>query len=104
MAASSEQVAYAGLDVDPWVAIVLLGLVTAALAYGTGIAASRVLGSRLTSFVALSEVVLAVVWAWVLLGQLPGAIQFLGGALVLVGVIGVKLGERTVEHAEPVLG
>lgn len=104
MAASSEQVAYGGLDVDPWVAILLLGLVTAAVAYGTGIAASRVLGSRLASFVALSEVVLAVVWAWALLGQLPGPIQFVGGALVLAGVIGVKLGERTVEHAEPVLG
>lgn len=104
MAASSDHVAYAGVDVAPWAPVVLLGLVTAALAYTTGIAASRRLGSRLASFVALSEVVLAVVWAWVLLGQLPGAIQFVGGALVLAGVIAVKLGERTVEHAEPVLG
>lgn len=104
MTVSSEHVSYAGLEVAPWAPVVLLGLVTAALAYGTGIAASRVLGSRLASFVALSEVVLAVVWAWVLLGQLPGAIQFVGGGLVLAGVIGVKLGERSVEHAEPVLG
>lgn len=104
MDVSSEHVAYAGREVAPWVPMLLLGLVTAALAYGTGIAASRVLGSRLASFVALSEVVLAVVWAWALLGQLPGAIQFVGGGLVLAGVVGVKLGERTVEHPEPVLG
>ncbi|MCR1781760.1 DMT family transporter [Nocardioides carbamazepini] len=105
MAMNAEQVAYAGLDVAPWVALLLLGLVTAALAYTTGIAASRRLGSRLASFVALSEVVAAVVWAWLLLDQLPGAVQFLGGALILAGVVAVKLGERSVllEADEPVL-
>ncbi|HWJ11923.1 MAG TPA: EamA family transporter [Nocardioides sp.] len=103
MRSASDHVTYAGVDVAPWVSILALGLVTAALAYGTGIAASRRLGSRLASFVALSEVVLAVVWAWALLGQLPGPVQFGGGALILLGVVGVKLGERTVEHEEPVL-
>jgi drug/metabolite transporter (DMT)-like permease len=100
---ASTGVEYAGLEVAPWVAILALGLVTAALAYGTGIAASRRLGSRLASFVALSEVVLAVVWAWLLLGQLPGPVQFAGGALILLGVVGVKLGERSVTREEPVL-
>lgn len=97
------QVTYAGADFGVVVPLVLLGLVTAALAYGTGIAASRRLGSRLASFVALSEVVLAVIWAWALLGELPSAVQFLGGALILLGVIGVKLGERTVSRDEPVV-
>ena len=100
---ASTGVEYAGLEVAPWVAILALGLVTAALAYGTGIAASRRLGSRLASFVALSEVVLAVLWAWLLLGQLPGPVQFAGGALILLGVVGVKLGERSVTREEPVL-
>lgn len=100
---ASTGVEYAGLEVAPWVAILALGLVTAALAYGTGIAASRRLGSRLASFVALSEVVLAVMWAWLLLGQLPGPVQFAGGALILLGVVGVKLGERSVAREEPVL-
>ena len=49
-----------------------LGVVTAAIAYTTGIAASRRLGSRLASFVALLEVVAAVGFAWLLLDQLPG--------------------------------
>lgn len=96
MAASSSTVAYAGVDVAPWTVLLALGLVTAALAYTTGIAASRRLGSRLASFVALSEVVAAVAWAWLLLDQLPAPVQFVGGALILAGVIGVKLGERSV--------
>ena len=60
----------------------------------TGIAASRRLGSRLASFVALLEVVAAVVFAWLLLDQLPETLQFAGGALIVAGVIVVKLGER----------
>jgi drug/metabolite transporter (DMT)-like permease len=69
-------------------------VITAALAYTTGIAASRRLGSRLASFVALLEVVAAVGFAWLLLDQLPGALQLVGGAFVLAGVVVVKLGER----------
>ena len=45
----------------------LLGIVTAAISYTTGIAAGRRLGSRLASFVALTEVVAGVLWAWLLL-------------------------------------
>ena len=74
--------------------IALLGVVTAAVAYVSGIAAIRRLGSRLASFVALLEVVSGVLWAWLLLGELPRVIQLLGGVLVLAGVVGVKLGER----------
>lgn len=103
MSGAGEDVAYAGIDVPPWLALLLLGVVTAAIAYTTGIAAGRRLGSRLASFVALSEVVLAVAWAWLLLDELPGVVQFAGGVLILIGVIGVKAGERTVETTEPVL-
>ena len=73
------------------------GLVTAAAAYVLGIAGTRILGSRVASFVALSEVVAAVIFAWLLLGEVPATIQMVGGALVLIGVVGVKLGERSVE-------
>ena len=68
-------------------------MITAALAYTTGIAASRRLGSRLASFVALLEVVAAVGFAWLLLHQLPGPLQLVGGVFVLAGVVVVKLGE-----------
>lgn len=104
MAAGSSHVTYAGISAAPWVPIVVLGLVTAALAYTTGIEASRRLGSRLASFVALSEVVLAVVWAWLLLDQLPGLVQLAGGALIVAGVVGVKLGERSVSAVSIAVG
>ena len=77
-----------------WLPLVGLGVVTAAVAYTTGIAAGRRLGSRLASFVALLEVVAALLFAWLLLDELPQAVQFVGGALILLGVVGVKLGER----------
>ena len=54
-----------------WLPLLGLGVVTAGLAYCTGIAASRRLGSRLSSFVALLEVVAGVTFAWLLLDQLP---------------------------------
>src|SRR5205814_1651088 len=86
-------VTYAGKDVAPWVPLALLGLVSSTIPYVLGIEASRRLGSRLASFVALTEVLCAVLFAWALLGELPVAIQILGGALVLAGVVLVKLGE-----------
>ena len=95
-------VTYAGSTVDPWVPLALLGLVTAALSYTTGIAAIRRLGSRLASFVALSEVVAGVLWAWLLLDELPRPVQLLGGLLILGGVVLVKLGEREVVQPGPV--
>ena len=83
-------------EVPWWVPVLLLGLVTAALAYVTGIAAARHLGSRLASFVALSEVAAGLGFAWILLDQQPRPIQLLGALLVLGGVVVVKLGERDV--------
>ena len=88
----------------PWfVPVLAIGLIATALAYVLGIASTRMLGSRLASFVALSEVVAALLFGWLLLGQLPDLLQALGGALVLVGVVVVKLGEpRPAEFVEPV--
>ena len=101
MQANLAATSYAGAEVSWWVPLVALALVTAALSYTTGIAAIRRLGSRVASFVALTEVVAAVVWAWLLVGELPRPVQLLGGLLILVGVVGVKMGERTTVRPEP---
>jgi drug/metabolite transporter (DMT)-like permease len=103
MRASTAATSYADVDVAWWVPLVVLGLVTAALAYVAGIAAGRRLGSRLASFVALLEVVSSVFWAWLLLHELPGAAQLLGGLLILAGVVAVKFGERSVVARESAL-
>ncbi len=102
MRAATAGTAYADRTVAWWVPLLVLGLVTAALAYTTGIGAGRRLGSRLASFVALLEVLAAVAFAWLLLGQLPRPEQLLGGLLILAGVIAVKLGERAAVRPEPV--
>jgi drug/metabolite transporter (DMT)-like permease len=94
MHATTAAPTYAGEAVPWWLPFLALGVITAAIAYTTGIAASRRLGSRLASFVALLEVVAAVSFAWLLLDQLPGLLQLVGGAFIVAGVIVVKLGER----------
>lgn len=77
-----------------WVVPVLgLSLVAAVVAYVAGIGAARVLGARLASFVGLTEVLFAVLFAWLLLGQLPAAVQFAGGALIVAGVVAVRVDE-----------
>ena len=94
MDATTATPQYAGNAVSWWLPLLGLGVVTAGLAYCTGIAASRRLGSRLSSFAALLEVVAGVSFAWLLLDQVPTALQLGGGALIIAGVIVVKLGER----------
>lgn len=99
MMVSSADVSYGGTVVPWWLPVVGLGLVTAALAYVSGIAAGRRLGARMASFVGLAEVVAALLFAWLLLGELPGWIQLVGGAGILSGVVLVKKGELVVEAA-----
>jgi drug/metabolite transporter (DMT)-like permease len=94
MAVASGNVQFVSFAVPWWTVVLTLGVVTAAVAYVTGIAATRRLGSRLGSFVALTEVIAAATFAWLLLGQTPLPIQIGGAALVLAGVIIVKLGEK----------
>lgn len=83
-----------------WVVpIVGLGLIAAAIAYAAGIAASRRLGAKVASFVGLTEVLFAVLIAWVALGQAPGVLQVVGGLVVLVGIALVRADERPAEPA-----
>lgn len=101
MQASTRPVLYADRAVVWWLPLLGLGLVTAALSYTTGIAAGRRLGSRLASFVALLEVLAALLFAWLLVGQMPHPLQLVGGVVVLAGVVLVKLGEPRVAD-EPI--
>ena len=103
MAWTTHDVVYR-IGTVPWfVPVLAIGLLATALAYVLGIASTRMLGSRLASFVALAEVVAAMLFGWLLLGQLPDLLQATGGVLVLAGVVLVKLGEPAAsELVEPV--
>jgi drug/metabolite transporter (DMT)-like permease len=83
----------AGADLPWWVAIGELAVVAAAAAYLIGVMAARILGSTVASFVGLTEVLFAVLFAWLLLGELPGIMQLVGGLLIVLGVVAVRLGE-----------
>ena len=99
--ASSTDVVLVQHRVSWLVPVLGLSLVAAAVSYLTGIRAARVLGVKLASFVGLSEVLFAAVFAWLLLGQRIGTVQMLGGILVLAGVALVRLDENVGALPEP---
>ncbi len=96
----SGDVALAGTTIPWWSAAVALAVVTAALPYLFGITAARALGARLMSFVALTEVLFAALFAWLLLSEALGVAQLLGGLFVVAGIAIV----RAAEPASPGLG
>ena len=77
-----------------WLVPVLgLSLVAAVVAYVTGIVAARALGAKVASFAGLTEVLFAVGFAWLLLGEVLSAIQVVGGVLVVAGIALVRFDE-----------
>lgn len=96
---NTHDVAYRFGSVPWFVPVLAIGVLATALAYVLGITSTRMLGSRLASFVALAEVVAALLFGWILLGQLPDLMQAFGGGLVLGGVVLVKLGEPAADSS-----
>jgi drug/metabolite transporter (DMT)-like permease len=86
-------VVLAGRSTSWLVPVLGLSVVAAAVAYIAGIEAARRLGARLASFVGLTEVLFAVLFAWLLLDQLPARIQLLGGVLIVAGIALVRIDE-----------
>lgn len=91
--ASTAPVRLAGHSVSFVIPLLGIAVISAAFAYVTGVIAARDLGARVASFVALSEVLFAVLFAWLLAGEVPAVIQLLGGVIVIGGVVLVRLGE-----------
>jgi drug/metabolite transporter (DMT)-like permease len=86
-----------------WVVpVVGLSLIAAAIAYAAGITAARLLGAKVSSFVGLTEVLFAVLIAWILLGQAPGVVQVIGGVVVLAGIALVRADETAPVGEAPV--
>lgn len=90
MGFSTGDVVLAGRAAPWWVPLAGLVLFSTVLAYVTGIVAARTLGSRVASFVSLTEVLFAVLWAWFFLSELPDTVQLIGGALIVLGVVLVR--------------
>ncbi|CAM3368293.1 DMT family transporter [Occultella aeris] len=90
---AAADVTLGGAAVPWWAALIALVLVSTVVAYTTGIAATRRLGAKLASFVGLVEVLFAIVFAWLLVGELPGLVQLLGGLLIVAGVAAIRYDE-----------
>jgi drug/metabolite transporter (DMT)-like permease len=86
-----------------WIVPVIgMAVVAGVVAYLAGIAAARRLGAKLASFVGLTEVLFAVFFAWLLVGQRLNAVQLVGGVLVISGIALVRLDEmRELTSAQP---
>jgi drug/metabolite transporter (DMT)-like permease len=93
LTASAADVHVFGHQVSWIVPVLGLSLVAAVVSYIAGIGAARRLGARLASFIGMAEVLFAILFAWLLLGQLPTPLQFVGGGFIMAGVAMVRLGE-----------
>ncbi|WP_102141765.1 EamA family transporter [Mycobacterium hubeiense] len=79
-----------------WVVpVIALGLIPTAIAYTLGIMGIARLRPRFASLVCLSEVMFAVLAAWLLLGEAITATQAIGGAVVLIGLALARQGDRS---------
>jgi drug/metabolite transporter (DMT)-like permease len=78
-----------------------LALISSVVPYVAGIAAARRLGAKLASFAGLAEVLFAILFAWLLLGQLPTTMQIVGGMFILAGVALVRLDELHAPDQSP---
>ena len=87
----------AGVTVPWWVPVIMLGLVSTAIAYTLGISAVARLRPGFASLVGLGEVLFAVLTAWVMLGEGVTLIQGVGGVVVLLGLALARQGDRSTE-------
>jgi drug/metabolite transporter (DMT)-like permease len=99
MHATFGAVQMAGHRVSWLMPVLGMSLLATICGYVAGIMAARALGASLSSFLGLTEVVFAVIVAWLLLGELPTGMQFVGGALIVGGVVLVHAGEGEVAVA-----
>ena len=93
--APDVSVILAGASVPWFVPLFWVAAVATTLGYALGVMAVPRIGSRVASFVGLSEVLFALGFAWIFLSEVPAPVQFAGGALILVGVVLVRADART---------
>lgn len=96
--APSVEVTLAGAELPWYIPVFWVAAVATTVGYAFGVMAVPRIGSRVASFVGLSEVLFALGFAWLLLAEVPAPIQFVGGALILVGVVLVRMDAEAVHR------
>lgn len=92
---TADDTVVAGFTVSWVVPVIALAVIPTAIAYSLGIMGIARLRPRFASLVGLSEVMFAVLAAWLLLGQAITLTQAIGGAVVLGGLALARQGDRT---------
>jgi len=91
---SFADVAMFGGQLPWWMPVALIAAIPTAFAYFSGITGAQLVGSRIASFLGLLEVVFASVLAWLVLGEALTALQLIGGAVLIAGIVAVRSGGR----------
>ncbi|CAN5783414.1 EamA family transporter [soil metagenome] len=96
---STNDVVVAGFTTSWIVPVAVLAVLPTALAYTLGIGGVARLRPSFASLVGLSEVLFAVLWAWLLVGEAMSVTQAIGGLIVLGGLVLARSGDRPVTAA-----
>jgi drug/metabolite transporter (DMT)-like permease len=78
-------------DLPTWGFFIYLGLVATALPFGLYLASLKYLEPSRSSLTSMLEPVVAIVVAWLWLGEKLEAVQIIGGAAVLTGLLLLQL-------------
>lgn len=93
----------AGREIAWWVPALWLVLIATVIAYLSGIGAISRLGTRVASFVGLTEVLFAVLIAWLVLAELPERMQAIGGTLIVISIVIVQQRDQQERTTAPSL-
>jgi drug/metabolite transporter (DMT)-like permease len=83
----ASEVTLLGTTVPALVPLAVVVLVATVLAYSLEVMAAPRIGARATSFLALTEVLFASIAAVIVLAQVPGPMQLMGGVALVAGVL-----------------
>ena len=101
LAATFDTVTLFNTEMPWWVTMAVVVVVGTVCGYLGGVSAARILGSRLASFFGLLEVLATIAVSALLLGEIPTWMQAIGAALVIGGVVCVRLAPDTVTVDAP---
>ncbi|QBE50124.1 DMT family transporter [Leucobacter triazinivorans] len=83
----------ADAELSPIAVVAGMALISTVLAYVLGVSASRRLGATVASFTGYSEPLFGILWTILLLALVPSGSQWIGAALIVAGVVTVRIGE-----------
>lgn len=87
----SNEIPFFGATAPWWVPLGMVVVFGTVCGYLLGIRAAILLGSRLASFLGMIEILVVVMLAAIMLGEVPTLLQIGGAAVLVAGVVAVRL-------------